>query len=635
MAAGINEVHVGFLTPFKDKFQTLPRFVQYADYCAHRTPPYFAVVQSSGYGKTRLVHEAAHSRFAFYVLCTRIGPMAESAIMPQLLKAGGCQGQQDKVGWYLAFFRKCLTHLSHFAGGTGDFFRGMCNTHRADDETFWSAVMATEIVEEAATAKLPNPVLFCFDEARALLGGGASDSPLAAIIEAASLLPVGSIAVIVTDTHSRVSQFQSSVDGTQNYPFYILPTNDPGVWDSDAQARMAKEEDGLGGFMAGRRRHPDNFFRLGRPLWNSVVNADPSRLLNMARIKLLNGSIPPTQSAMLALIHARIPINVVPGLELCNRLIASHMGTCCLISADQQEVHVGYPSEPILAAASASLLRDFGARALNDFIATASKKQIDCGSHGEFVGQWLMLRAVDSLCLENFAVIPTITAATFLQALLGVKVFDDLCLPRRLASAQLFFNHYIYMERSVDQVDLRHALIRGAAILPRRGQHGFDLLIPIVIGTSHVSVIAVQVKNRSARTSYAPIHGDSVEDLGLKQPAILLHCDFGQGLRRSEVSGKLERLFLTSPSPIQGGGGSRSSMHFVIEVHGFGREPYRCLPQKEAEHLKKFLGYSPDFFGDYCRHVITDAIPDQGLADGNWRALQHVFPFGSRCRSRE
>lgn len=106
---------------------------------------------------------------------------------------------------------------------------------------------------------------------------------------------------------------------------------------------------------------------MGRPMWHAFLSTPSARksasaeerLLGFALAKLLQQSPPPshhklTSQQMLALLACRACLTIAPVSRFAPAMVACHMATAVSISTAVDEVVVAYPSEPILALASRS-----------------------------------------------------------------------------------------------------------------------------------------------------------------------------------------------------------------------------------------------------------------------------------------
>ena len=131
----------------------------------------------------------------------------------------------------------------------------------------------------------------------------------------------------------------------------------------------------------------------GRALWSSCGLAN---VIATAESKLRNGNRN-SFGALLALLLVRANISVNTHHVLARNLIRSYMAIVSYVSTDSHDIKIGYSSEPVLAMASRSMLRERSTRsdALEAFKEFLEKGVIDKGRIVETLFEHVTLFALD------------------------------------------------------------------------------------------------------------------------------------------------------------------------------------------------------------------------------------------------
>jgi len=146
--------------------------------------PYVTLVQSSGFGKTKLLYELADSDVVVvYFNCRTVAGRAESAIMARFkdivrrcsLSTNGPEDFQKCVSKKLAsILLKCLSHIGYSLGGANhidsvDQFRAYMKRSfdPTSQEAFWAEVQQVRPVAETVLKDIlaSKIIIFAFDKA--------------------------------------------------------------------------------------------------------------------------------------------------------------------------------------------------------------------------------------------------------------------------------------------------------------------------------------------------------------------------------------------------------------------------------------------------------------------------------------
>ena len=273
-------------------------------------------------------------------------------------------------------------------------------------------------------------LLFCFDEARALVKIGLGGKQVQneeeisrfrilrrAIRQIGMLQPPIRIFTVFTDTTSKISNFQPNM-GPHSVstapvqrrndlfpPIVILPT-----FDYHANNRLAVTNDAL------EVSRPDRLFCFGRSAWFSMLASGTpyKKLVALAEAKLTRRDADslrrlfqgdPLDEAsrliMLALMGTRLALQTGSFTALLPEMVSSHLMVLMRVSNDHEQLEAFYPSEPILANASANITSQLGwTRPCQAMVSLFRHGMVEKGFRGEYVTKALCCIAFEDACRE-------------------------------------------------------------------------------------------------------------------------------------------------------------------------------------------------------------------------------------------
>jgi hypothetical protein len=236
---------------------------------------------------------------------------------------------------------------------------------------------------------------------------------------------------------------------------------------------------------------------------------------------------------MFALLAPRISLTIGPYTSEASKLIASHLAVLTRTDSDRHFLQTVYPSEPILAEASARLIYDSGwAGPLSALVHYVRSGIVEAGFKGELMTKIVCLMAMDKALgrkavrsdrwrfsqpitvseFLNHLIVPLQpNHTTFCQGLKGVQErtvqpttldvddqpktlnIDDKKFQRFLGG-YVFFNHFIRVDVKLSYSMLVHAWNRGAAIMCMTNTKGIDHVIPVMLDTE-------------SNVMFSPLHG--------------------------------------------------------------------------------------------------------------------------------
>jgi hypothetical protein len=371
-------------------------------------------------------------------------------------------------------------------------------------------------------------VLFCFDEARALLEP--SDMSFISLRRALrhQSMPRGTrgektdkenFFAVLLDTSAKVSTFSPPRELDRSAKFGLYEKQFLPIWQIDSYDVFAQGKHTITPLSIDidvRR-----LFSLGRPNWGARLRTgNIMELMNYAQTKAFGGGSTKgiteiTDDTLTALLSYRMQFYVVSH-HLSETLVSGYLRMVRRISDDHRLIHTIHPSEPILAHVATELMRkkpEIRLRVLQKFHHHCAHGSIDIGDIGEMVAALIFLFSFDRKHGEQFEegnqhAQPNpspIGLYHFLESMFGKKfvsglgkyIDDDMAINRMMTKGFVFFNHFARLEGRVDQTVLRQAWGRGVALFTYAGTAYFDIVIPVaIVDADLITYLIVQVKNR-------------------------------------------------------------------------------------------------------------------------------------------
>ena len=335
--------------------------------------------------------------------------------------------------------------------------------------------------------------------------------------------PVPRIFGIMTDTSSRLTNFQPALWEDNSMKINQLPSMGWAQFDPiftftsiDVHSRVSNPPMCVSD--VDEVANINRLLKFGRPGWWAIYHHYPGKnMLQFAATKLtamqhpsgklfgsqLNAAMnDKTKLRLLAVLAPRLAISAGPYTQEAAEIVASHLAI--VVSADHYRhfLKTVYPSEPIVAAAAASLTtRMYGWAntlcALTSYIQTGI---VNAGFRGELLTKILCLMAVDESMRD--VVLPSssywqyafpVKVSVFLDNLIaappGYESFSDAIRATpinderldRFLNGHVFFNHFLRMEEKLTMPLLVQAWNRGAALVCKDNTPLIDHVIPVVL----------------------------------------------------------------------------------------------------------------------------------------------------------
>jgi len=283
---------------------------------------------------------------------------------------------------------------------------------------------------------------------------------------------------------------------------------------------------------------PERLVNFGRAGWHTVYNsrnddvegvATNDYVIQVAQGKLLcyeesttfrhPWTAVPSRAILLklfAVLAPRLALTAGPYSPEASEIVSSHMAVLVRTDNDRHFLRTAYPSEPILAEASARLTAEYGwgkpLLALNHYVQTGI---VDAGFRGELLTKLLCLIASDTYLLSipydpftQWHYTRPIRVSDFLNSLIATdgiagnastsepesKFVDYLmkCSAIEFGDLQaflngyIFFTHFIKVECTASIQLLARAWNRGAAITCKAYNPRFDHIIPVMFHDANI-----------------------------------------------------------------------------------------------------------------------------------------------------
>src|SRR5579859_2928655 len=350
--------------------------------------------------------------------------------------------------------------------------------------------------------------------------------------------PMPRVFGLFTDTTSRLNNFQPRSSEDLSSRITKLPVAGMKQFDPvyvftsiDAHARTVHNN-----YTTSDPKQVANVERLlkfGRAGWYSLYSGksksapgermyDKRHLRELAISKLLGGLngraslnrqlvpaylTPKTRLCLLAVLAARLALTIGPFSAEAAEVVSSHLAVLLKADEDYHFLRIHYPSEPILAEASAQITSEIGWHyVLKALYHHMQNGIVSTGYRGELLSKVLCLMAMDdtpkpflvkSVDLANAYWEHTqpvkvrdfldhwLTApgenASFTAALYQKHHHTDAKELERFLDGYVFFNHFVRLDRIVSLRAMVCAWNRGAAIMPKENAHSFDHVIPVML----------------------------------------------------------------------------------------------------------------------------------------------------------
>jgi len=546
-AISSNDEVQSFGCDYKDPRGGVSSFASYLMECSNAfhndadnfLSPYISLVQSSMYGKTRLLREIARSHYRTVYVCLRekdstgYPPRTEGAFsfLFSEHKIVLTSADESKFSAILANRFKHLIvaalrnlHNPVLLGAAPDVMN-VRNKAAFPSELIESMLFNDTLHQpwigadgfpkmDECPGPSPHLVLLAIDEARYTLekrSFASGKSLFRHIRQAARLCAIDlpsyiRFMVVFVDTSSRIQNFSPSLSRDPSYrltdlqdenmnrilfrPYILSDTFD--VHFNRVLARGSTDLRALCDSV--------EWLNAGRPTMKDHSSISDSTLV----FKLQGGQGAPTLLVdKLAIVLARIGAQIYPGKHYAAEMVADNMATLLDASLDRESCLTAFVSEPALARAAGRIWH-------NDLIMVADiipalheavmSGAFNKGRDGELVAQIIILLAFDKVCTSLVKgigeVVPLRLVITeLLPDELDEAAVDDVldkCIPVALKDSVLSCVQFVNLCGPLQHDDILHLAERHNGGVLSAGQPGLDLYLPIL--HSELAAVVIQVK---------------------------------------------------------------------------------------------------------------------------------------------
>lgn len=556
---------IAFNCEFKNNSNFFEHFQQYIDECHRKSldtyMPYLTVLQSSGYGKSRLIKEYANNVYTLYL---NLGidrncfprPSAHAKdFIDSFVKS------KDPPIWFNTFLAKAVFSIkenlkNNIYSNPSQFWAWQLSD---DGKSIWKpAIDAANLHEifvkndnglekirsdagylrENFEASSEVKILLCIDEGRTLLEHKNNETHMSLFrcwrraLRDNKWRARGLFSVIL-DTTSRLSNFAPP------------PRDDPTIKSINDSRKIFMPFIDVTTFNTLTDYHSDNYynrlFSNGRPCWKALkdaycegLNSEENvtyawdKVIGLIKTKIQGGSeLLDEETNMdesyeerktltsVAILASLCSVDISPSVHFASNLIGSHLGTCLAISPNRMKVLVCYPPEPLITEAVYKLLNN---DILHRIAQTFGQGIVEPGKRGEVVGELILI-----LTRQNFQ---TKRKSHFfageikLLDFLGELLFDSKSIlngnnveHNTLKNAKISFTRFVTISTIPTRNDLKKGYETGVAFNLKRNQRGADFLIPVLMADDNYTFWIIQIKNHNIKSTNSDFKTDATSKL--------------------------------------------------------------------------------------------------------------------------
>jgi len=544
-----------FECEFKNNLNYVEYFRDYITSCYNNSKdtyiPYVSIVQSSGYGKSRLIKEYANQVYTLYLnlgIDRKCFPRTSACAKEFIVSF---QKAKDPDVWFNTFLAMAASLVVSKKNDNIDK-SSFWKSHLDDDgRSIWGpAIKAANDMTKNSDELISirdSPgylelnfsddndikILLCIDEGRKLIQETNDNLKISLFrcwrraIRKSKWRAKGLFSVIL-DTTSRLTNFSpaSGYDPTIKTlqedkmlfkPFIYISTYNSLAYN-------------LGDFHS-------QAFSMGRTCWKAfrdeyikeVFDSDVSaegyaweKVKLLVKAKLQGGTNNPIDNegknlTSIAVLASFCSVDISPSVHFASNLVASHLGTCLSISQDRTKILVCYPPEPLVTEAAYELLDD---NMLYLIAQSFSQGVVEPGKRGEIVGELILILTRQKLCKRSIRdkkasfFTGEIRLCTFLGDLFKNNTVlkgnhDD---HRFFKDANISFTRFVTIRTIPTLDDVKKGYKSCVAFNLKRNQQGADFLIPVKCNDKY-TVWVIQIKNHNLPKCNSDITEDSTSKL--------------------------------------------------------------------------------------------------------------------------
>ncbi|GBC02926.1 hypothetical protein RclHR1_00490012 [Rhizophagus clarus] len=548
-----------FECEFKCNINYIGYFHEYITSCHNSSKdtyiPYISIVQSSGYGKSRLIKEHSNQVYTLYLnlgIDQQCFPRPSSCAKEFIISF---QKAKDPDVWFNNLLAKAASIVVSEIKKSNTNQSSFWKKHLDDNGKFiWEPAIkaANEIktdnelinirdrpgyLEQNFTSGDGIKILLCIDEGRKLMEEINENLKISLFrclrraLRNNKWRARGLFSVILDTTMitSQISNFLpalgydptiktlSQEDKSLFKPFIYISTYNSLVVDS-------------GNFYS-------QAFSMGRPCWKAlrdeyikdVIDSDPSvedyaweKVKLLVKAKLQGGTNNPIDNegknlTSIAILASLCSVDISPLVHFASSLIASHLGTCLSISQDRTKILVCYPSEPLVTEAAYEFLDD---KILHLIAQSFCQGVVEPEKRGEIVGELILILTRQKL----YKKLIKDKKATFFTGEIKLEIFLNNLLKDNPVLKEEHYEHNFFKRATVSFTrfvtirtiptlnDVRRGYKSCVAFNLKRNQQGADFLIPVKCDENY-GIWIIQIKNHNLPKYDSSVKVDSTSKL--------------------------------------------------------------------------------------------------------------------------
>ncbi|GBC09551.1 hypothetical protein RclHR1_08980001 [Rhizophagus clarus] len=670
---------IAFDREFEDNSKFFIYFQKYIDECHRKSKdtymPYLTVLQSSGYGKSRLVKEYANYVYTLYLNlgidrnCFPRPSVYAKHFIDSFVKS------KDPQIWFNTFLAKAVSLIKEKQGSNYSNPSQFWVWQLSDNgKSIWKTAIDIANMHEILGKNDPDlitlirsdagylrknfndinsevKILLCIDEGRTLLEYKNNETHMSLFrcwrraLRDNRWRARGLFSVIL-DTTSRLSNFAPSL------------RDDPTIKSINDSRKIFMPFIDITTFNIltdSSGNYYNRLFSKGRPCWKALKDAyceglDSEendiyawdKVIDLVKAKVQGGGellveeINMDESyeerktlTSVAILASLCSVDISPSMHFASNLIGSHLGTCLAISQDRMKVLVCYPPEPLITEAVYKLLNN---DILHCIAQTLGQGIVEPGKRGEVVGELILILTRQSFQRKrkNHFYAGEIKLIDFLDELL----FDSKSILQGnddehnvLKNANISFTRFVTISTIPTRNDLAKGYETGVAFNLKRNQRGADFLIPIRMENKYTFWI-IQIKNHNIKSTNYDFKTDATSKLtpryvfeksdlaGVNSYYLAMYWQLGAHNKRIEI---LEDWGIPTRSSVK-----NPTIHYAIlslksfkVAHGKTLESLRAILSDYINPYDEMWSYD-SILGDRTKYIETflpwcSSNPDEKL----------------------
>ncbi|ANB12352.1 hypothetical protein AWJ20_602 [Sugiyamaella lignohabitans] len=250
------------------------------------------------------------------------------------------------------------------------------------------------------------------------------------------------------------------------------------------------------------------YAKFGRPSWKLYTDSGhENELLPVASAKLRGRHI--DNLSKYQLLYPVYAPSMSHDYRIAESLVESRMATLQWVSDHRDKIEVVYPSEPILALAAHRLLEgENDCELVTDLI---TDRPMPSGDAGELIARWMLLDALKTAGLRDGMQSNYCRVRDLFNGLQeNYLVTSNHPDEHHLLNGRIHINHWKILDSKCTLNDLAEGFLRGCGFCFKTNQPAFDLVIPIYLESEHVDLTNIRLFEGDKNIEWAKEEKDAV-----------------------------------------------------------------------------------------------------------------------------